>query len=53
MRLAEYSIDLQYISVTNFDFTDTFTDAVEAKVKAQQEKEKAETPRRGPGYGGR
>lgn len=35
--------DLQYISVTNFDFTDTFTDAVEAKVKAQQEKEKAET----------
>ena len=36
-------IDLQYISVTNFDFTDTFTDAVEAKVKAQQEKEKAET----------
>lgn len=41
--LAEYNIDLQYISVTNFDFTDTFTDAVEAKVKAQQEKEKAET----------
>lgn len=29
--LAEYNIDLQYISVTNFDFTDTFTDAVEAK----------------------
>lgn len=41
--LAQYNIDLQYISVTNFDFTDTFTDAVEAKVKAQQEKEKAET----------
>lgn len=41
--LTEYNIDLQYISVTNFDFTDTFTDAVEAKVKAQQEKEKAET----------
>lgn len=40
---AGYNIDLQYISVTNFDFTDTFTDAVEAKVKAQQEKEKAET----------
>lgn len=38
--LAQYNIDLQYISVTNFDFTDTFTDAVEAKVKAQQEKEK-------------
>ena len=36
-------IDLSYISITNFDFTDTFTDAVEAKVKAQQEKEKAET----------
>lgn len=34
--LAQYNIDLQYISVTNFDFTDTFTDAVEAKVKAQQ-----------------
>lgn len=30
--LAEYNIDLQYISVTNFDFTDTFTDAVEANV---------------------
>ena len=29
--LAQYNIDLQYISVTNFDFTDTFTDAVEAK----------------------
>ena len=39
--LAQYNIDLQYISVTNFDFTDTFTDAVEAKAKAQQEKEKA------------
>lgn len=36
-------IELSYISITNFDFTDTFTDAVEAKVKAQQEKEKAET----------
>lgn len=41
--LAGYNIDLSYISVTNFDFTDSFTDAVEAKVKAQQEKEKAET----------
>lgn len=41
--LAQYNIDLQYISVTNFDFTDIFTDAVEAKAKAQQEKEKAET----------
>lgn len=41
--LAQYNIDLSYISITNFDFTDTFTDAVEAKVKAQQEKEKAET----------
>ena len=41
--LAQYNIDLSYISITNFDFTDTVTDAVEAKVKAQQEKEKAET----------
>lgn len=41
--LASYNIDLSYISVTDFDFTDSFTDAVEAKVKAQQEKEKAET----------
>lgn len=41
--LAQYNIDLSYISITNFDCTDTFTDAVEAKVKAQQEKEKAET----------
>ena len=41
--LAQYNIDLSYISITNFDFTDIFTDAVEAKVKAQQEKEKAET----------
>lgn len=41
--LSAYNIDLSYVSVTNFDFTDTFTDAVEAKVKAQQEKEKAET----------
>lgn len=41
--LSAYNIDLSYINVTDFDFTDTFTDAVEAKVKAQQEKEKAET----------
>ncbi len=41
--LADYNIDLSYISVTNFDFTDSFTDAVEAKVKAQQQKEQAET----------
>lgn len=34
--LAEYNIDLQYISVTNFDFTDTFTDAVEAKVNVAE-----------------
>jgi len=41
--LAAYNIDLDYISIKNIDFTDTFTDAVEAKVKAEQEKEQAET----------
>ena len=41
--LARYNIDLSYAAITNIDFTDTFTEAVEAKVKAEQQREQAET----------
>lgn len=40
--LAKYNVDLSEVSVTDIDFTDTFTNAVEAKVEAQQQAEKAE-----------
>lgn len=42
-ELSGYNIDLDYISLINIDFTDTFTDAVEAKAKAEQDKERAQT----------
>lgn len=42
-ELNAYNIELDYISLVNIDFTDTFTDAVEAKAKAEQDKERAQT----------
>ena len=42
-ELSSYNIELDYISLINIDFTDTFTDAVEAKAKAEQDKERAQT----------
>ena len=42
-RLSEYNIILVSSSIENMDFTDAFTDAVEAKQVAQQNKLKAET----------
>ena len=42
-ELSNYNIELDYISLINIDFTDTFTDAVEAKAKAEQDKERAQT----------
>lgn len=42
-ELSGYNIELDYISLINIDFTDTFTDAVEAKAKAEQDKERAQT----------
>ena len=40
--LSKYNVDLSEVSVTDIDFTDTFTNAVEAKVEAQQKAEQAE-----------
>lgn len=42
-RLGEYNIVLVSASIEDMDFTDAFTDAVEAKQVAQQNKLKAET----------
>jgi len=42
-RLATYNIVLVESSIENMDFTDAFTDAVEAKQVAQQNKLKAQT----------
>lgn len=42
-RLADYNIELIGTSIENIDFTDAFTDAVEAKQVAQQNKLRAET----------
>jgi regulator of protease activity HflC (stomatin/prohibitin superfamily) len=42
-RLGEYNILLVSASIEDMDFTDAFTDAVEAKQVAQQNKLKAET----------
>lgn len=42
-RLNEYNIILVSASIENMDFTDAFTNAVEAKQVAQQNKLKAET----------
>lgn len=42
-RLMQYNIELVSTSIEDIDFTDAFTDAVEAKQVAQQNKLKAET----------
>lgn len=42
-KLAVYNIEFVDASIENIDFTDAFTDAVEAKQVAQQNKLKAET----------
>lgn len=42
-RLIVYNIELDNTSIEDMDFTDTFTNAVEAKQVAQQNKLKAET----------
>ena len=41
--LANYNINLVATSIENLDFTDAFTDAVEAKQVAEQNKLKAQT----------
>ena len=42
-KLAQYSIEVSGTSIEDMDFTDAFTDAVEAKQVAQQNKLRAET----------
>ncbi len=42
-KLLNYNIELVSTSIENMDFTDAFTDAVEAKQVAQQNKLRAET----------
>lgn len=42
-KLARYSIEISGTSIENLDFTDAFTNAVEAKQVAQQNKLRAET----------
>lgn len=42
-KLAEYNIELVGTSIENMDFTDVFTNAVEAKQVAQQNKLRAQT----------
>lgn len=42
-NLAEYNIELVSTSIENIDFTDAFTNAVEQKQVAQQEKLRAQT----------
>lgn len=42
-KLEQYSIEVSGTSIENMDFTDAFTDAVEAKQVAQQNKLRAET----------
>lgn len=41
-RLAERGINVEEISITNFDFSQSFNDAIEAKVTAEQLKLKAD-----------
>lgn len=41
-KLAKYNIDVSSTAIENMDFTDSFTNAVEAKVVAEQNKLKAE-----------
>ena len=42
-KLSQYSIEVSGTSIEDMDFTDAFTDAVEAKQVAQQNKLRAET----------
>jgi regulator of protease activity HflC (stomatin/prohibitin superfamily) len=41
-RLSKYNINVQSLSLTNFDFSPEFNAAIEAKVKAEQDALKAE-----------
>ncbi len=41
-RLARYGIAVESTAITNFDFSQSFSDAIEAKVTAVQQKQKAE-----------
>lgn len=41
-RLAPYGILVESTAITNFDFSKSFSDAIEAKVTATQQKQKAE-----------
>jgi regulator of protease activity HflC (stomatin/prohibitin superfamily) len=41
-RLAQRGIVVEEVSIINFDFSKSFNDAIEAKVTAQQQKQKAE-----------
>ena len=41
-RLRSYGIDVDDFSITNFDFSHVFNEAIEAKVTAEQQKLKAE-----------
>lgn len=42
VRLTHYGIDVDDFSITNFDFSHTFNEAIEAKVTAEQQKLKAD-----------
>lgn len=42
IRLAKENIIVEAVSITNFDFSESFNQAIEAKVTAQQQKQKAE-----------
>lgn len=41
-RLTHYGIDVDDFSITNFDFSQTFNEAIESKVTAEQQKLKAD-----------
>jgi prohibitin 2 len=41
-RLSPYGIVVESIAITNFDFSEAFTQAIEAKVTAAQQKQKAD-----------
>lgn len=41
-KLQQYGISVQAVSITNFDFSQSFNDAIEAKVTAQQKALEAE-----------
>lgn len=40
-KLLQYNINVDQVSITQFDFSDQFNSAIEAKVTAEQQKEKA------------